>query len=140
MRKNTGVYSQQWERHVASYIQDVWENNKFRDKKPPFDEAQYYYDEFVNYDLVVPVHGLPEVIDNHDVRPIQGIHMAQIDLLSFPCQPDFTWEITDERKKRTLDLMSTRMFKALNSFINSDMMNLSTKSETHIWMLKRWLS
>ena len=124
--KTQVFYSQQWERHVASYIQDVWENNKFRDKKPPFDEAQYYYDEFVNYDLVVPVHGLPEVINNHDVRPIQGIHISpNRPAYPFPCQPDFpTWEITDERKKRTLDLMSTRMFKALSNFINSDMMNL----------------
>lgn len=124
--KTDAFYTQAWKDHVGAYMQDIWENSKFRDKKPPFDEPHYYYDEFVNYDLVVPVHGIPEILENEDIRPIQGIHISP-NRPAYPraCQPDFpSWEITPERKRRMMELMSSRMFKALSNFLDSEMHNL----------------
>jgi hypothetical protein len=124
--KTASFYSEEWKKHVDSYMKEITAQDKWSKKLPPFDAPHYYYDEFVNYDLVVPVHGLPVKLENVDVRPIQGIHMSPnrpaYKTLANPHFPD--WEITPEKKNRIEEIMSYRMFKALAQFMDDEILAL----------------
>ena len=124
--KTESFYSEEWKENLACYMQEITTFDKWIKKIPPFDASHYYYDEFVNYDLVIPVHGLPVTIENVDVRPIQGIHMSPnrppYKTLANPHFPD--WEITDEKKVKIQDIMGLRMFKALCQFMDKEIINL----------------
>ncbi len=123
--KTDAFYTREWEYHVEQYIEDVWTNNKYTQKKPPFNEPHYYYDEFVNYDLVIPVHGLPEKVKQNDLamRPIQGIHMSlNRPAYAPPWQPDFPdWGITPERKESMNQLRNTRQYEVLSRYFHESM-------------------
>tara|TARA_B110000902_G_scaffold222649_1_gene258957 strand:+ start:237 stop:1061 length:825 start_codon:yes stop_codon:yes gene_type:complete len=124
--KTEAFYSEEWKENLDNYMEQIRLQDKWVKKFPPFDAPHYYYDEFVNYDLVVPVHGLPITLEGVNVRPIQGIHISPnrppYPTLANPNFPD--WEITDEKKKRIQELMSLRMFEALSPFIDEEMINL----------------
>lgn len=127
--RTESFYTKEWKQHLASYMEKISELDKWVKKIPPFDAAHYYHDEFVNYDLVIPVHGLPVEIENADVRPIQGIHMSpNRPAYAPPWQPDFPdWEITDEKKAKIQEIMGLRMFQALCQFMDEEIINLFKK-------------
>jgi hypothetical protein len=124
--KTEAFYSKEWREHLDNYMEQIRLQDKWVKKFPPFDAPHYYYDEYVNYDLVVPIHGLPAKLENVDVRPIQGIHMSPnrpaYATLANPNFPD--WEITPEKKKRIEEIMGLRMFKALSQFMDIEILNL----------------
>jgi len=124
--KTEDFYTKEWSENLDNYMEQICTEDKWSKRLPPFDAPHYYYDEFVNYDLVVPVHGIPVKLENVDVRPIQGIHMSPnrpaYPTLANPHFPD--WEITDKRKKDIQEIMSLRMYKALSSFMGEEILNL----------------
>jgi len=121
-------YTKEWEEHVAKYMEDVWEFSKFSNKLPPFDQPHYYYDEYVNWDLVVPVHGKPknDGIDESVIRPIQGIHISPNRPAYAPkWQPDFPdWGITEERRERMDEIRKTRQYQIISGMFTQEMKDL----------------
>lgn len=122
--KTKQFYTSDWKTHLQSYFKTIVAEDKLRKRKPPFNQPYYYHDEFVNYDLIVPIHGLPSVIEGIDVRPIQGIHIS-------PNRPPYaeyegcaTWGITEERKEAILTLMSNDIFLELKPHLNDEMISL----------------
>jgi hypothetical protein len=125
--KTSEFYSSEWRQNLESYFQNVVEEDKLRKKTHPFDQPLYYHDEFVNYDLIIPVHGLPSSIEGKNVRPIQGIHISP----NRPPYPEFegcaTWGITEERKKAIQGLMSSQAFSELLPHLAQEMNELLEK-------------
>lgn len=123
-------YTKEWEEHVAKYMEDVWEYSKFSQKLPPFDQPHYYYDEYVNWDLVVPVHGKPdkrnEGFSDDVIRPIQGVHISPNRPAYAPkWQPDFPdWGITEERKERMNEIRKTRQYQIISMMFTQEMRDL----------------
>lgn len=120
--KTNEFYSEAWMQNRAKYMEDIVKHNKFHGKKPPFDIGNNHYNEWVNFDLVVPVHGGPVRSSEIEVRPIQGIHLSpnrqpyRTEKYQAPC-----WGITPERKAAIDELMGKPFWDKIEQYIHPDM-------------------
>ncbi len=126
--KTRDFYTSAWEEHLNDYLQQIEREDKFRNKIPPFDQPHYYHTEYVNWDIVTPVHGEPFNAEgaNEEIRPIQGIHISlNRPAYAPPWQPDRPdWEITDERKKVWRALRETDDYNEVAKFFDLEMIEL----------------
>lgn len=120
--KTKEFYSEAWLTNRKNYMADIVKHNKFHGKKPPFDIANNHYDEWVNYDLVIPVHGGPVQSEEINVRPLQGIHISlnrepyRTEHYQAPC-----WGITPEYKTAIYKFIDTPFWGELKKYIHPDM-------------------
>lgn len=126
--KTKEFYSEAWLTNRKNYMQDVVKHNKFHGKKAPFDIANNHYNEWVNYELVVPVHGGPVRSEQINIRPLQGIHISpNREPYHTEHYQGSTWGITPENKRALHDLMSNNFWLELEPHVHSDMMALLKK-------------
>lgn len=126
--KTEEFYSEKWRQHLHAYMSEIKAKDSWLQKHPPFDQPHYYYDEYVNWNLVIPVHGEPLQVKGkeNDIRPIQGIHMSlNRPAYAPPWQPDRPdWEITQERKRIWSELKETSDYKQVSRFFDPEMIEL----------------
>ncbi len=126
--KTRDFYTEEWQTHLDKYIAQIQKHDKWNKKTPPFDQPHYYHTEYVNWDIVTPVHGEPFNAEgaNEEIRPIQGIHISlNRPAYAPPWQPDRPdWEITDERKKVWRALRETDDYNEVAKFFDLEMIEL----------------
>lgn len=125
-------YTDKWREHRNEYMSRLQMEKAYELNIPPFDQPHYYHDEFVNWNLVIPVHGQPsEEMARHPeiYRPIQGIHVSpNRPTYAPPWQPEFPdWGITQERKKVWEEITQDSKYQIISKHFTEEMKELLDK-------------